>query len=166
LEPNADERGFFARLFCAEQFRQQGLESNVVQINNAFNKQKGTLRGLHYQLPPHAETKIIRCTAGALWDVTLDLRPDSPTFGRHFGAVLTAENRRMMFVPRGFAHGIITLADNTESIYFASHAYAPGHERGVRWNDPRFAIEWPIQPKLISEKDRKHPDFDPAIHLA
>jgi dTDP-4-dehydrorhamnose 3,5-epimerase len=165
LQPIADERGFFSRVFCTEEFKAHGLEPVVMQMNNSFNRDQGTLRGLHYQLAPAAEVKIVRCVAGALWDVVLDMREGSPTFGQYFGADLTAENRRMMYIPRGFAHGIFTLAPNTEAIYLVSHPYTPAAERGVRWNDPKFAIRWPGKPVVISEKDQKHPDFDPAIHL-
>jgi len=136
-----------------------------VQVNNSLSAQKGTLRGMHYQLAPRAETKLVRCIRGALYDVILDLRPDSPTFGQSFGAELSAENRRMMVVPKGFAHGFITLADDTEAFYFVDEFYAPEQERGVRWDDPRFAISWPLAPVVLSDKDREHRDFDPAWHL-
>ena len=159
-----DERGFFSRAFCARGFRDAGLEYNFVQVNNSFSSRLGTLRGLHYQLPPAAEVKIVRCIRGAFYDLILDLRPDSATFTRSFGEELTAENRLMMYVPRGFAHAILTLEDDTEALYLTSNFYVPGEERGVRWNDPRFAVEWPITPLEISEKDRTWPDFDPAFH--
>jgi dTDP-4-dehydrorhamnose 3,5-epimerase len=136
-----------------------------VQVNNSLSAQKGTLRGMHYQLAPKAETKLVRCIRGALYDVILDLRPDSPTFGKSFGAELSAENRRMMYVPKGFGHGFVTLTDDTEAFYFVDEFYGPEQERGVRWNDPRFAISWPIEPVVISDKDRGHRDFDPAWHL-
>jgi dTDP-4-dehydrorhamnose 3,5-epimerase len=166
LEPRGDERGFFARAFCRNEFRGHGLETEFVQINNSLSVEKGTLRGLHYQLEPAAEVKVVRCIAGALWDVILDLRPGSPSFGRSFGAELSAENRRMMYAPKGFAHGFLTLAENTEALYLVSAFYAPERERGVRWNDPRFAVAWPFEPLVISEKDRNRPDFDPGTHLA
>jgi len=165
LEKRGDERGFFARAFCSNEFREVGLSTDFVQVNNSLTAEKGTLRGMHYQLPPRAETKVVRCIRGALWDAALDLRPDSPTFGKWFGVELTADNRRMLYVPKGFAHGFITLTDNTEAFYFVDEFYAPELERGVRWNDPKFNIEWPIQPAVLSDKDRKHPDFDPAWHL-
>ena len=136
-----------------------------MQVNNSLSAQKGTLRGMHYQLAPRAETKLVRCIRGALYDVILDLRPDSPTFGQSFGAELSAENRRMMYVPKGFAHGFITLADDAEAFYFVDESYAPEQERGVRWDDPRFGIAWPIAPAVLSDKDRGHRDFDPAWHL-
>jgi dTDP-4-dehydrorhamnose 3,5-epimerase len=165
MEKRGDERGFFARAFCVQEFADHGLSSQIVQANNSLSARKGTLRGMHYQLAPKAETKVVRCLRGALHDILLDLRPDSPTFGQSFGAELTADNRRMMYVPKGFAHGFITLADDTEAFYLVDEFYAPQAERGVRWNDPRFAIPWPAQPTVISDKDRNYPDFDPAWHL-
>lgn len=165
LEKRGDERGFFARAFCQREFEAVGLCSQFVQINNSLTASRGTLRGMHYQLPPQAETKVLRCVRGGLWDVILDLRERSPTFGQWFGAELTAENRRMMYCPKAFAHGFITLTDDTEVFYLVDEFYAPAAERGVRWDDPRFKIEWPIQPVVISDKDRGHPNFDPAHHL-
>jgi len=165
LEKRGDERGFFARAFCAKEFAAHGLATHFVQVNNSLSATKGTLRGMHYQLAPKAETKLVRCIRGALFDVILDLRRGSPTFGRSFGAELTADNRRMMYVPKGFAHGFITLSDATEAFYLVDEFYAPEFERGVRWNDPKFNIQWPIQPVVISDKDRAHRDFDPAWHL-
>lgn len=165
LEKRDDGRGFFARVFCRNEFQQHGLETNFVQINNSLSMTRGTLRGLHYQLDPAAEVKVIRCISGALWDVIVDLRPDSPSFGRWFGAELSSENRRMMYAPRGVAHGFLTLAEETEAFYLVSAFYAPERERGVRWDDPRFRIEWPARPVLISDKDATRPDFDPAINL-
>lgn len=159
-----DARGFFGRAFCAREFAENGLENEFVQANNSFSARRGTLRGLHYQLPPAAEAKLVRCIRGALFDVILDLRPDSPNFGKSFGAELSAENRLMMYVPRGFAHAILTLEDNCEALYFSSAFYAPEHERGVRWNDPRFAVAWPVPPAEISAKDASWPDFDPEFH--
>jgi len=165
LEKRGDDRGFFARAFCRDEFRELGLPEHFVQVNNSLSAEAGTLRGLHYQLAPHAETKLVRCIRGGLWDVILDLRRDSDTFGKWFGAELTAENRRMMLVPKGFAHGFVTLQPDTEAFYFVDEFYAPEHERGIRWDDPRFAIEWPTGPATISDKDRSHPDFDPVHHL-
>ena len=165
LEKRGDDRGFFARAFCENEFGAHGLVTRFVQVNNSLSAQRGTLRGMHYQLGPKAETKLVRCIKGALWDVILDLRPDSPTFGRSFGAALTAENRRMMYVPKGFAHGFVTTADDTEAFYFVDEFYAPDRERGVRFDDPKFRIEWPVAPAVISDKDRSHRDFDPAWHL-
>lgn len=165
LDRIGDDRGFFARAFCEREFADEGLVSRFVQVNNSLSADKGTLRGMHYQLAPHAETKLVRCIRGSLWDVILDLRPDSATFGRHFGAELSAENRRMMYVPKGFAHGFITLEDDTEAFYFVDEFYAPDAERGIRWNDAEFAIDWPAQPVIISDKDSDHRDFDRAWHL-
>lgn len=165
LEKRGDERGFFARAFCEKEFGAKGLATRFVQVNNSLSAQRGTLRGMHYQLAPRAETKLVRCIRGALHDVILDLRRGSPTFGKSFGAELSADNRRMMYVPKGFAHGFVTLSDDTEAFYFADEFYGPEQERGVRWNDPRFGIAWPIAPVVISDKDRQHRDFDPAWHL-
>jgi dTDP-4-dehydrorhamnose 3,5-epimerase len=165
LEKRGDDRGFFARAFCEREFADHGLVTHFVQANNSLSTSQGTLRGMHYQLSPKAETKVVRCIRGALYDVILDLRADSPTFGQSFGAELTAENRRTMYVPKGFGHGFITLADHTEAFYFVDEFYSPETERGVRWNDPRFAIRWPAEPVVISDKDQKYSDFDPAWHL-
>jgi dTDP-4-dehydrorhamnose 3,5-epimerase len=165
LEKRGDERGFFARAFCEREFAAHGLAQRFVQVNNSLSATAGTLRGMHYQLAPKAETKLVRCIRGALLDVILDLRPGSPTFGESFAAELSAENRRMMYVPKGFAHGFLTLEDATEAFYFVDELYAPETERCVRWNDPRFALPWPHEPAVISEKDRTQKDFDPAWHL-
>lgn len=165
LEKRGDDRGFFARVFCAEEFQAHDLVTGFVQVNNSLSADKGTLRGMHYQLAPHAETKVVRCIRGALWDVALDLRTESKTFGQWYGVELSAENRKMLYVPHGFAHGFITLADDTEAFYFVDSPYAPRAERGVRWDDPKFGIEWPMAPVVLSDKDRAHPDFDPAHHL-
>lgn len=139
LQQKGDDRGFFARLFCQNEFEQIGLERNYVQMNNSLSVYKGTLRGLHYQVEPHAEAKVVRCISGALWDVIADLRPASPTFGQWFATELTAKNRLMMYVPKGFAHGFITLEDNTEAIYLVSAFYAPGAERSLRWTTRSLA---------------------------
>ncbi|HRX35192.1 MAG TPA: dTDP-4-dehydrorhamnose 3,5-epimerase [Aestuariivirga sp.] len=163
-EKRGDARGFFARVFCEDEFAADGRETRFVQMNNSLSSTKGTLRGLHYQLPPSGEVKVVRCIRGALWDVIVDLRPDSPSYLKWFGAELTAENRKMMYVPRGFAHALITLTDDTEALYLVSNRYDPARERGVRWNDPAIGIEWPIAPVEISEKDSKWPDLDPEFH--
>lgn len=160
LDKREDERGFFARLFCINEFDQNQADRNIVQINNSLSKDMGTLRGIHYQLSPKSETKIVRCIKGSLWDVIVDLRPDSSTFLQWFGETLSAENRQMMFVPKGFGHGFITLEPDTEAIYFVTEFYSPEHERGLRWDDPKIGIDWPIEPVIISEKDRQHKDFD------
>lgn len=165
LEKRGDARGFFARAFCVREFGERGLATHFVQINESLSAAKGTLRGMHYQLAPSAETKVVRCIRGALHDVILDLRPGSPTFGRSFGAELSADNRRMLYIPKGFAHGFVTLTDDTEAFYLVDEFYSPEAERGIRWDDPRFEIRWPMTPTVISEKDRGHRPFDPAWHL-
>jgi dTDP-4-dehydrorhamnose 3,5-epimerase len=165
LEKRGDDRGFFARTFCCNEFEKVGLTTTIVQVNNSLSVDVGTLRGMHYQLPPHAETKIVRCIRGALWDCILDLRPGSPTFGKWFGETLSAENRKMMYVPKGFGHGLITLEPNTEAFYLVDEFYNPASERGIRWNDPKFAIHWPAEPRVMSDKDIAHRDFDPGWHL-
>lgn len=165
LDKRSDERGFFARLYCEREFAAKGLVTRFAQANDSLSVQRGTLRGMHYQLPPYAETKLIRCVRGALYDVILDVREGSATFGRSFGAELTAENRRMMYVPKGFAHGFVTLEASTEAIYLVDEFYAPTHERGIRWDDPAFGLAWPVQPVVLSDKDRSHRLFDPVWHL-
>ena len=165
LEKRGDERGFFARAFCEKEFGARQLVERFVQANDSLSAQRGTLRGMHYQLAPKAETKLVRCIRGALYDAILDLRKGSPTFGHSFGAELSAENRRMMYVPKGFAHGFITLANDTEALYLVDEFYAPEQERGIRWNDPRFGIRWPVEPVVLSDKDRNHREFDQAWHL-
>ncbi len=165
LEKRGDDRGFFARFFCEREYQQHGLDHKIVQENTSFSKYRGTLRGMHYQLAPKGEDKIVRCLRGALLDVIIDLRPDSPTFKKHFKIELTAENRSMLYVPKGFAHGFITLTEDTEAFYLVTEFYAPECERGVRWNDPQFGISWPMEPVVISDKDRAHPDFKPETHL-
>jgi dTDP-4-dehydrorhamnose 3,5-epimerase len=164
LEKRGDSRGFFARFFCENEFGAAGLETRFKQINNSVSAAKGTLRGMHYQLAPSAEVKVVRCVRGALWDCIIDLREGSPTYGKWHGVELTAENRLAFYVPRGFAHGFITLTDDTEALYLVSDLYAPDKERGVRWNDPVFGIDWPITPTEISDKDAQWRDFDPAWH--
>ncbi len=159
LEQREDDRGFFARSWDENEFRDHGLNPRIVQCNVSFNHHAGTLRGMHFQNAPHAEAKLIRCTMGAILDVIIDLRPDSPTFKRWIGVELTAENRRSLYVPEGFAHGYQTLADGTETFYQVSEFYAPGVEGGVRFDDPVFAIEWPREITVISPKDASWPDF-------
>ncbi|GAB4578967.1 MAG: dTDP-4-dehydrorhamnose 3,5-epimerase [Anaerolineales bacterium] len=166
LQKREDERGFFARSWCAREAAALGLDPHVVQCNISFNKTKGTLRGLHLQLPPFAESKLVRATRGAIYDVILDLRPASPTFRQWFGVELTADNRRALFVPKGFAHGFQTLEDNTEIFYQMSEFYAPDYARGIRWDDPAFNIRWPLEVAEISPKDRALPDFSPAEFVA
>ena len=164
LEPHADERGFFARTFCEREFASEGLETRFVQGNSALSRKRGTLRGLHYQLPPSAEVKLVRCMRGAIYDVIVDLRPDSPTYRRWFGAELDQDNCLTMYVPRGFAHGLLTLTDDVETHYLVSAFYAAAEERGLRYDDPALDIRWPAEPVEISPKDRSWPDFDPAFH--
>ena len=154
-----DERGFFARTWCKKEFEQHELFADLVQCNISFNRRKGTLRGMHFQIAPHEESKLVRCTMGAIYDVIIDLRPNSPTFKRWVSVELTTENRKMLFIPEGFGNGFITLTDNTEVFYQMSVYYAPECARGVRWNDPAFEIDWPAEVKVISEKDMQYPDF-------
>ena len=165
LEKQEDSRGFFARFFCKKEFSKLHLDSNIVQINNSFSKYKGTLRGIHYQLYPRQETKIIRCLKGELFDVIVDLRPNSKTFLKWFGAYLNESNRTMMYVPKGFGHAFLTLKPDTEVLYMVTEFYAPEYEKGIRWNDPAINIKWPIEPEIISDKDKNHPDFNKKIHL-
>jgi len=160
-EPHVDQRGFFARSWCRREFEAHGLNSSLVQCSISHNLVKGTLRGLHYQAAPYAEAKLVRCTAGAICDVIIDLRPGSLTFKRHMAITLSADNRRALYVPEGFAHGFLTLADNSEVLYQMSQFYEPVASRGVRWNDPAFGIEWPDRVRVISERDRTYPDFEP-----
>lgn len=163
LEQREDDRGFFARAWDENEFRERGLNPRVVQCNVSFNHRAGTLRGMHLQNEPHAEAKLVRCTRGAIYDVIVDLRPDSATFKRWIGVELTEENRRLLYVPEGFAHGYQTLADATETFYQVSEFYAPGAERGLRWDDPAFRIEWPLpESPILSEKDAAWPDFEEA----
>lgn len=158
-EPIKDNRGFFSRTFCQKEFEQHGLEFHFVQCNISWNKEKGILRGMHYQLPPHAEVKVVRCTRGAIYDVIIDLRPDSPSYCKWVGVELSADNYRMLYVPENFAHGYQTLEPNTEVFYLVSEFYAPSSERGVRWNDPAFKINWPLPNSILSTKDKSYPDF-------
>jgi dTDP-4-dehydrorhamnose 3,5-epimerase len=152
LEQRGDERGFFARVFDDEEFGARGLATHWVNVNNSLSAQRGTLRGMHYQLAPAAEVKLVRCIRGALFDVALDLRTS-----RWFGVELTAENRRMLYVPDHCAHGFLTLEDFTEALYLTSAHYSPEHERGARWDDPAYGIEWPFAPTVLSDKDRAWP---------
>jgi dTDP-4-dehydrorhamnose 3,5-epimerase len=152
-EPLTDARGFFARVFCADELRSHGLDTAVVQCSVSFNERRGTLRGMHYQIAPHEETKIVRCTAGALYDVILDLRSSSRTFGRWLATELTAENRAMVYVPRGCAHGFQTLVDHTEVFYQMSAAFASESARRVRFDDPAFGIAWPLDAPIVSRED-------------
>ena len=154
-----DERGAFAQTFCAGDFQKHGLNPHVVQCALSFNKSRGTLRGLHWQVAPHAQAKLVRCTRGAIYDVIVDLRAGSPTFRQHLTLELTAENRRMLYVPEGFAHGFQTLEDNTEVLYQFGQPYVPGTEGGARWDDPAFGIQWPIAGRIMNQRDQNFPDF-------
>lgn len=154
-----DERGFFARSFCADEFRDHGLENGIVQCSMSYNRQKGTLRGMHYQAAPHEEAKVVRCVRGAVFDVALDLRPSSAMYRRWMAVELSADNRRALYVPKGVAHGFQTLVDNTELYYEITERFAPEASRGVRWNDPAFGIEWPIGDPILSPRDAVYPDF-------
>lgn len=159
LELREDSRGFFARTFCQKEFEAHGLKPMVAQCNLSFNHKKGTMRGMHYQVPPAAETKLVRCTGGAIYDVIVDLRPDSPTYLQHVGVELTAENRRQLYVPEMFAHGYLTLTEHAEVTYQVGEFYTPGYERGIRFDDPALNIEWPVPTEVISEKDAAWPAF-------
>ncbi len=162
VEPqrHEDDRGFFARTWCVEEFKQHGLNPNLVQCNVSFNKKKGTLRGMHYQAAPHEEVKLVRCTRGALYDVIIDLRRDSTTFKQWFGVQLTAENRKALYIPEGFAHGFQTLEDETEVFYQMSEFYHSESARGLRYDDPAFGIEWAAPEITVSEKDDTNPKYE------
>lgn len=159
LERREDERGFFARSFCRREFEERHLDPCVSQCNVSFNRRRGTLRGMHWQTAPHGEAKLVRVTHGAVWDVIIDLRPDSASYAEWLGVELTAETRRALYVPDGFAHGFQTLVDDTEVFYQMSTAYAPEAQRGLRWDDPAFGIGWPIDPPFLSRRDATFPDF-------
>ena len=159
-EPVSDERGFFSRIVCANEFAEHGLPNRWVQQNISFNHKKGTLRGMHYQRGEAAEIKVIRCTCGAIYDAVIDLRHDSPTYGKWTGVELSSENRKMVYISEGFAHGYITLTDKAEVTYLVSAFYTPGAEAGIRYDDPLVRVDWPIQPTIISEKDRNWPYID------
>jgi dTDP-4-dehydrorhamnose 3,5-epimerase len=161
LEPLTDERGFFARTYCSEEFAARGLGTAMQQCSVSYNARKGTLRGLHYQAAPHEEHKLVRCTAGAIFDVIVDVRPQASSYRRWFGLELTAQNRRALFIPPGFAHGFMSLSDAAEVYYMISVPQAPAHARGVRWNDPAFGITWPMVPAVISARDAGYPLLDP-----
>lgn len=165
-EPRTDERGFFARCFCRHELARFGVAPAVQQANLSFSERAGTLRGLHYQMAPSAETKVLTCLQGAVHDVVLDVRPSSPTFGRHAAVELSADNRRMVVVPEGCAHGFQTLRQDSLVLYLVSAAYDPVRERAIRWNDPAFAIGWPATPTVLSPRDAAAPDYDPGHHLA
>jgi dTDP-4-dehydrorhamnose 3,5-epimerase len=157
LEKHGDDRGFFARYWCKNELEKFGLDANIVQINNSLSKDKGTLRGLHFQRPPKAETKIVRCIRGSIWDVIVDIREGSSTYGKWYGTELNDNNRTMMYVPQGFAHGFQTLADNVELLYLHSEFYSKKHEDGLLFNDKTIVIDWPLPVSEISARDQSHP---------
>lgn len=159
LERHEDARGYFARTFCEAEFAAHGLETRVAQCSVSFNRRKGTLRGMHYQVPPFEEVKLVRCCRGAIFDVIIDLRRDSPAFKKHFAVQLDERSGKMLYVPAGMAHGFQTLEDDTEVFYQMSQSYSAQHSRGVRWDDPVFGISWPEAERTILERDRRYPDF-------
>jgi dTDP-4-dehydrorhamnose 3,5-epimerase len=161
LDLQRDERGFFARSFCQEEFAAYGLARSFVQSSVSYTRRRGTLRGMHYQAAPHQEAKLVRCTAGVIWDAIVDLRPGSPSHLCSFSVELSAENRRMLYVPKGFGHGYETLSDDVEVFYQMTHRHVPAAERGFRWNDPRIAIPWPLEVTAMSERDQALPLFNP-----
>jgi len=162
LEKREDERGFFARTWCKKEFEANGLETGLVQANLSLSRKAGTLRGMHYQAAPYEETKLVKCTNGELYDVVIDLRPNSPTYRQWFAVELTENNYKMLYVPKGFAHGFQTLVDNVAVFYLVTQFYSPSAERCVRWNDPQFGINWPdVNIRTISEKDKNWPDYAP-----
>ena len=159
MTPFEDDRGLFARHWCRREFEQRGLPTDICQINFSSNPAKGTLRGIHYQVPPYGESKFIRCVQGAVYDLMIDLRPESSTYGESFGVELSQDNNRSLFVPAQFGHGYLTLENNTSVIYHVSEFFTPDAEAGIRFDDPRFQVKWPIKPVVVSEKDRNWPDF-------
>jgi dTDP-4-dehydrorhamnose 3,5-epimerase len=161
IDRREDPRGFFARTWCHREFEAQGLETRLVQCSMSHNLRRGTLRGMHWQAAPHEEVKLVRCSRGAIWDVIIDLRPASPTHTHHFAVELTAADCRALYIPAGFAHGFVTLADDTDVLYQMSEYYAPGAARGVRWNDPAFGIPWPVAEPILHERDAHYPDYVP-----
>ena len=161
IERLEDQRGFFARCWCQREFESKGLSPRIAQCSISMTKNKGTLRGMHYQTKPFEETKLVRCTKGSIYDVIVDIRPASPTYRRFFGLSLSAYNHTSIYVPEGFAHGFVTLEDDVEVSYQISQYYSPEHAQGFRWNDPFFAIDWPTEPSVISERDRTYADFSP-----
>jgi dTDP-4-dehydrorhamnose 3,5-epimerase len=158
-ERHEDSRGYFARTFCEAEFKASGLDTRIVQCSVSFNRRKGTLRGMHYQVSPFEEVKLVRCNRGAIYDVIIDLRRDSPTFKKHFAVELDEQNGKMVYVPAGFAHGFQTLEDETEVSYQMSQVYSVEHSRGVRWDDPAFGIRWPDENRTILDRDRNYSDF-------
>lgn len=162
IERLEDERGFFGRIWCKEEFREHGLNTSLVQANVSYNKFKATLRGMHFQKKPFQESKLVRCTKGSIYDVIIDIRPESNTFKQWIGVELNDVNRRMLYVPEGFAHGFMTLQDETEIYYMITEYYTKKAESGIKWDDPEINIEWPLDPLIVSDKDSNHPKFDLA----
>jgi dTDP-4-dehydrorhamnose 3,5-epimerase len=158
-----DERGFFARTFCQNEFREHGLNTNLSQCNISHNRKRGTLRGMHFQAAPYAEAKLVQCMHGSIHDVIVDLRVNSPTYLSHIGVDISADEHNLFYVPEGFAHGFITLEDDTDIFYQMSEFYTPSSARGFRWNDLVFDIRWPLQPSIVSERDANYPDFSPDL---
>ena len=165
LEKIGDDRGFFSRLYCSDDFKKYGIKKKIKQINNSYSEHTGTLRGIHFQSKPKQESKLLRCINGSLFDVIVDLRKNSKTYKKWFGAVLSSKNRKMMYVPEGFGHGFLTLEDHTEVIYFVSESFSPGHEKTLIWNDKEIGIKWPVKPIVISDKDKNNPSFDESFHI-
>ncbi|HEX9989110.1 MAG TPA: dTDP-4-dehydrorhamnose 3,5-epimerase [Chloroflexia bacterium] len=159
VEKLEDERGFFARSWCAHEFEEHGLNARLAQCNVSYNHKKGTVRGMHYQTVPFEEVKLVRCTRGAIYDVIIDLRPGSPTYKQWISVELTMDNHKMLYVPEGFAHGFQTLEESSEVFYQMSEFYAPGHAKGIRWDDPAFGVRWPLEVQVISARDRQYPDY-------
>ncbi|HEY6644792.1 dTDP-4-dehydrorhamnose 3,5-epimerase [Povalibacter sp.] len=164
IDPRPDDRGFFARTFCTQEFAAQGLPTAAVQSSISYNVKRGTVRGMHFQWPPSQEGKLVRCLRGSLFDVLLDLRPDSPSYLRHQGVRLDEDNRAAVFIPAGIAHGFQTLADSTEVLYQMTDFYAPELQTGFRWNDPQFGIAWPLEDIVISDRDAHCPDFNRSAY--
>jgi dTDP-4-dehydrorhamnose 3,5-epimerase len=162
LEKREDERGFFARTWCQREFAEMGLDAELSQCNVSYNRHRGTLRGMHWQEAPHAESKVVRCTRGAIWDVIVDLRLDSPTYLDHFGVELDAASGSSLYIPKGMAHGFVTLDDHCEVTYLMSGFFEPAAARGVRWNDPAFGITWPLSDPILHPRDATYPDYVPA----
>ncbi|MFL5639344.1 MAG: dTDP-4-dehydrorhamnose 3,5-epimerase [Gemmatimonadaceae bacterium] len=159
LDRRQDDRGFFARTWCRREFEQMGLNADLAQCSTSYSHRRGTLRGMHWQAVPYAESKLVRCTRGRIWDVIIDLRPDSPTYTRHFGLELTSDSGRALYIPEGFAHGFVTLEDDSEVSYQMSQFHEPAAARGLRWNDPAFGIDWPVREPILHPRDATYPDF-------